>query len=143
MSAQPATTTYTIPESFEKTVIGLRNALSRRNLRVMEMLNLSEHIQRRLSIRTPPCVVLLVAPAASGFDALRCSSVAYLFMPLHVVISDCGPLSKVHVLRSSQLDREGIDSATFSVLDRLQSEVADAIHSSIKLMVEADNGALP
>jgi uncharacterized protein (DUF302 family) len=137
MSDQPATITYTVPEPFESTVDGLRQALSRRKLRMVEMLNLTERIQRRLSICTLPCVVLLVTPTVSGFDALRSSRAASLFLPLHIVISGRGSQPEVHILRTSQVDSESMDTATRFELRRLQEDVTSAIVASMRLTMNA------
>lgn len=133
MSDQPATVTYTVPEPFDSAVSILREAFSRRKLKVAEVLNLSERIQRRLSIRTSPCVVFLITPSDAGFEALRDSRAASAFLPLHVVISDRGQQSDIHILRASQIDSHSVDSATLSMLNRLQDEIADAIDASTRL----------
>src|SRR5579872_5939427 len=133
MSDQPATVTYTVPEPFDSAVSILRHAFSHRKLKVAEVLNLSERIQRRLSIRTSPCVVFLITPSDAGFDALRDSRTASAFLPLHVVISDRGQQSDVHILRVSQIDSETIDGATISALNRLQDEIIDAIDACMRL----------
>lgn len=133
MSDQPATVTYTVPEPFDSAVSVLRHAFSRRKLKVAEILNLSERIQRRLSIRTSPCVVFLVTPPDGGFEALRRSRTASAFLPLHVVISDRGQQSDVHILRASQIDSEAADGATISALNRLHNEIIDAIEASMRL----------
>jgi uncharacterized protein (DUF302 family) len=137
MSDQPVTITYRVPEPFEGTVDALRNALSRRKLRVVEMLNLSERIQRRLSICTQPCVVLLVTQEVSGFDVLRSSRAASVFLPLHIVISGRGSQSEVHILRTSQVDSESMDTPTRFELRRLQEDVTGAIVASMRLTMNA------
>lgn len=133
MSDQPGTVTYTVPEPFDSAVSILRDAFSRRKLKVAEILNLSERIQRRLSIRTSPCVVFLITPSETGFEAVRGSRTASAFLPVHVVISDRGEQSDVHILRASQIDYQEIDGATVSALNHLQDEIADAIDSSVRL----------
>ena len=135
MFDQPATVTYTVPAPFDNAVSTLRHALSQRKLKVVEILNLSERIQRRLSIRSSPCVVFLVTSSDAGFNALRNSRAASSLLPLHVVISDHGQQSEVHVLRVSQIDSEAIDGATISALNRLQDEIVDAVNASMGLTV--------
>jgi uncharacterized protein (DUF302 family) len=133
MSDQSATVTYTVPEPFDSAVSILRDAFSRRKLKVAEILNLSGRIQRRLSIRTSPCVVFLITSSEAGFEGLRGSRTASAFLPLHVVISDRGPQSEVHILRASQIDSQAIDGATLSALNRTQDEIAEAIDASTRL----------
>lgn len=133
MSDQPATVTYTVPEPFDTAVSILRQEFTRRKLKVAELLNLSERIQRRLSIRTPPCVVFLITPSDSGAELLHGSRTASAFLPVHVVVSDRGQQCDIHVLRASQIDSQSIDAATHSALSRLQDEIADAIDASLRL----------
>ena len=133
MSDQPATVTYTVPEPFDRTVSALRNAFSRRKLKVVDILHVSERIHQRLAIPTPPCLVLLVTPAEAGLDALRCSRTASVFLPFHVMIADRGPQCDVHFLRVSQIDSDAIDQGTICALNRLQDEIADAIDASMRL----------
>jgi uncharacterized protein (DUF302 family) len=133
MSDQPATVTYTVPEAFDTTVAILRNAFSRHKLKVAEMLNLSDRIQRRLSIRTSSCVVFLVTSADEGLEPLRSSRAASVFLPLHVVVCERGRQSEIHILRASQIDPGAIDSESMAILNRLQDEITDAIDASMRL----------
>jgi uncharacterized protein (DUF302 family) len=62
MADESATTTYSIPEPFDEAVRSLRRVLAEASLKITGELDLSERLQRRLLVNTPPCLVLFASP---------------------------------------------------------------------------------
>lgn len=122
MTEECATTMFVIAEPFDRAVKLVRGALATTDLKITGELNLSERIQRRLLIRTSPCVVLFAAPGsarAEHHDAGESPSL----LPLHLVISDRGPHTEVHLLKVGRA--AGVPGPAA----RLQNTISRAIES--------------
>jgi uncharacterized protein (DUF302 family) len=120
VTAESATTTYYIPESFDGAVRTVRRVLSEAGLEVGNELDMAGRLQRRLQVHTQGCKVLFVSAGASRWkDAGGAAK-----QPLHVVVSERGDHSEIHILRVPYGDdAEGLQAA----LGRLRAQIADAI----------------
>jgi len=118
MSEAAATTTYHIPEPFLDAVQTVRRTLVEAGLKITGELNMSERLQRRLQVDTPPCHVLFVGSSAP-------LSRDVLYTPLHVVISARGPHSEIHILRVPLL--QDAKEPDLAELGRLRAEIGCAI----------------
>jgi len=118
MAAESATTTYYLPESFDGAVRAVRRVLAEAGLKVSNELDMAGRLQRRLQVHTQACKVLFVSPGgkASGAAALT---------PLHVVVSERGDHSEIHILRVHP-PADGAEDSMME-LGMLRARIADAI----------------
>lgn len=121
MTAESATTTYYIPESFDGAVRAVRRVLAEAGLKVSNELDMAGRLKRRLQVHTQACKVLFVSPGATHWKDLGVAALT----PLHVVISERGDHSEIHILRVPQ----AADGAEVSLaeLGKLRAKIADAI----------------
>ncbi len=119
--------TYVIAEPFPAAVKALRQVLSSQHLKITGELNISGRIWRSLLIGTAPCVVLFVWPPAVLRDTLDSDSCAAALAPLHVVVSDRGLQSEVHVLRMLPRDGGLVDGRAVASVNQTQAEIVQAI----------------
>lgn len=125
MDCEAATTTYSIPEPFALTLRTLRDVLTGRDLRITAEADLSKRIQRHLGISLAPCVMFYVWPSDRLLRSMAMRPVIALLLPLHVVISDRGARTEIHLLRHPRL----ADGALMAPVVKLQVEVAQAIET--------------
>ena len=118
MADASATTTYHIPEPFHDAVEMVRRTLVEAGLKITGQLNMSERLQRRLQVNTPPCHVLFVGPSVP-------LSRDIVYTPLHVVISARGSHSEIHILRVPLL--QDATEPDLAEVGRLRAEVGCAI----------------
>ena len=121
MSAESATTTYYMPESFDAAVRAVRRVLVEAGLKVSNELDMAGRLQRRLQVHTQGCKVLFVSPGALRWRELG----AVAFTPLHVVVSERGEHSEIHILRVPSA-ADG-DERSLAELGKLRAQIADAI----------------
>ena len=127
MSEASATTTYVIPEPFERGVRILRQALADADLRITGELNMSQRIQKSLLVVTAPCLILFACPA-EGFDEKdRPTACDAAVTPLHIVVSAQDSCTEVHILKVLPRDDGPIDRTNVAALARLQSAISQAI----------------
>jgi uncharacterized protein (DUF302 family) len=127
MPDEPATTTYSIPEPFDRAVISLRRVLAETGLKITGELDLSGRLQRRLLVDTPPCLVLFAGPATPVFSGPSGYPGAAALTPLHIVVSAHGSQTEIHVMRIPP-PRDGLpDTSAMAVLGRFRSQLSQAI----------------
>ena len=93
MSPESATTTYYMPEHVEEAVRLVRRVLVEAGLKITGELDMAGRLRRRLQVDTPACKVLFVAAGAAGKER------GVTAMPLHVVVSERGEHSEIHIMR--------------------------------------------
>ena len=121
MPAESATTTYYIPESFDGAVRAVRRVLAEAGLTVSNELDMAGRLQRRLQVQTQPCKVLFVSPGAKRWKELGAAALT----PLHVVISERGDHSEIHILRGP--GAADVAEGSLAELGKLRAQIADAI----------------
>ncbi len=127
MAGESATTTYSIPEPFDKAVKSLRRALAEAGLKITGELDLSAHLRRRLLVDTPPCLVLFAGPATPALYWPSGHPGAAALTPLHLVISARGSQTEIHVLRIPP-PHDGVeDESAIAVLGRFRAQISQAI----------------
>ena len=117
MAAESATTTYYIPEGFDSAVRAVRRVLAEAGLKVSNELDMAGRLQRRLQVHTQGCKVLFVSPGATRWKDLGAAALT----PLHVVISERGDHSEIHILRVPYGDDD------LGSMADLRAQIADAI----------------
>lgn len=127
MNEENATTTFVIAEPFERAVKLVRKALSGMDLRITGELNMSERIQRRLLIRTAPCIVLFASPNIALEDVPESGEAS--LTPLHVVVSGRGSQTEVHLLKVLPRPDSSLDRRTVKVSGQLQSMIVHAMET--------------
>ena len=127
MHEESATSTYLLPQPFEKGVALLRRALAEARLRITGELNMSGRIRRSLLIGTTPCVVLFAAPENGGQDPAVASSREAVLTPLHVVASAKGSCTEVHILRVLPRENALLSPTAMAAFRGLQSRLSEAI----------------
>ena len=127
MADESATTTYSIPESFDEAARSLRRVLAEAGLKITGELDLSGHLQRRLLVDTPPCLVLFAGPATPVLDGPAGHPGAAALAPLHIVISARGSQTEIHVLRIPPPQDGAPDASAMAVLGRFRAQLAQAI----------------
>ena len=123
MTAEAATTTYSIPEPFEVALQSLRIALTGGNLRITGVLDLTGRIWRHLRVGLEPCAVLYIGPSARFLATNALPDAAALLLPLHVVVSGRGARTEIHVGKSPRLD----DEAVMAPVRKLQAELRESL----------------
>jgi uncharacterized protein (DUF302 family) len=121
MPGESATTTYYLPEHFEGAVKAVRRVLTEAGLRVTNELDMAGRLQRRLQVHTQPCTVLFVNPGAARWKDLGVAALT----PLHVVVSERGEHSEIHILRVPPA-ADGSE-VSWAELGLLRARIADAI----------------
>lgn len=125
MDSEAATTTYSIPEPFARTLRSLRDVLTGRDLRITGELDLSKRIQRNLRISLAPCVMFYVWPSDRLLRTMAVRPSTALLLPLHVVVSEHGGRTEIHLLRRPRLAA----GALMAPIVQLQAEMAQAIET--------------
>ncbi len=121
MTVESATATYYIPETFDNAVRAVRRVLAEAGLTVSNELDMAGRLQRRLQVHTQPCKVLFVSRGAARWKDLGAAALT----PLHVVVSERGEHSEIHILRVPVA--AGGDDGPQAELARLRAQIADAI----------------
>ena len=116
MTSESATATYYIPESVDEAVRSLRRVLAQAGLKVTGELDMAGRLLRRLQMDTPACKVLFVIP-----ESMRGAAPS----PFHVVVSQRGDRSEIHIMRVPALAGE-VDEAR-TTLTECHRRVAQAI----------------
>jgi uncharacterized protein (DUF302 family) len=129
MVSEPATITYVIAEPFEQALRSLRRILSARHLNVTGGLDVSARTQQKLLIGTTPCVVLFVSPSPPLEGALQTDRCAAALAPFHIVVSERGRETEVHVLRALPGDCGSLGPPAVAALNTSHSEILRAIES--------------
>jgi len=121
MAPESSTTTYYIPERFDSAVRTVRRVLAEAGLKVSNELDMAGRLQRRLQVHTQACKVLFVSRGATRWKDLGAAALT----PLHVVVSERGEHSEIHILRVPHAadDAEG----SLAELGKLRAQIADAI----------------
>jgi uncharacterized protein (DUF302 family) len=126
MAEEKATSTYVIPESFDRAVELVREVVSKAKLRITGELNMSGRINRALLIEMAPCVVLFASPSTA---TERSAADALALTPLHIVVSARGSHTEIHLLKISAR-ADGLHSrAPAAAFGELQSNLTHAIES--------------
>jgi uncharacterized protein (DUF302 family) len=127
MADEPATTTYSIPEPFDEAVTSLRRVLAEAGLKITGELDLSGHLQRRLLVDTPPCLVLFAGPATPVLHGPSGHPGAAALAPLHIVVSAHGSQTEIHVMRIPP-PHDGLpDASAMALLGRFRAQLSQAI----------------
>jgi uncharacterized protein (DUF302 family) len=129
MADEAATVTYLIPEPFQETLKSLRRVLSARHLNITGRLDISARLQQKLFLTTTPCVVLFVLPSPALDDAFTADPCAVAVAPFHVVVSDHGRQTEIHVLRRLPSDCGSLKPPAVVTLNKAHSEILRAIES--------------
>jgi len=129
MADGPATVTYLIAEPFQEALKSLRRILSARHLEIAGGFDVSARTRKELFIGTNPCMVLFVSPSRSLGAALEADHCAAAIAPFHVVVSECGRQTQIHVLRSLSGDSSTLEPLSLAALNEAHSEILRAIES--------------
>jgi hypothetical protein len=127
MNAVNATTTYVIPEPFDRAVKSVRAILSGANLRITGEMNMSGRIERALQVSTVPCRVFFATLAAADSDSAAMEGSSGGFTPLHIVVAARGPQSEVHLLKFVPRDGRPADVNASAALERLRAAISEAV----------------
>jgi len=128
MAGEPATVTYLIAEPFPKALRSIRRILSARHLNVTGGLDIAARTQQKLLIDTAPCVVLFVSPSPLG-AALQTDRCAAALAAFHIVVSERGRQTEVHVLRALPDDCLALKPPAAAALNVAHSQILRAIES--------------
>ena len=129
MADEPATVTYLIAEPFEQALRSLRKALFVKHLNVSGGFDISARVRRRLFIGTAPSMVLFVSPSRLSRTALETDPCAAALGPFHIVVSERGGQTEIHVLRTPSGDCGTLEPSSLSVLNQAHSEILRALQS--------------
>ena len=129
MADEPATVTYLIAEPFEQALRSLREVLSVRHLNVTGGLDISARTQQKLLMGTAPCVILFVSPSTPLGAVLDADRYAAALAPFHIVVSERGRQTEIHVLRTLSGDHGPLDPSCIAALNEAHSEILRAIES--------------
>ena len=129
MADVPATVTYLIAEPFHQALKSLRRILSARHLKIAGWCDVSARIRKKLFIGTNPCMVLFVSPSRSLGAALEADHCATAIAPFHVVVSERGRQTEIHVLRTLCADSGTLEPLSLAALNEAHSEILRAIKS--------------
>lgn len=129
MADEPATVTYLIAEPFQQALGSLRRALAARHLNVAGRFDISDRIRRKLLIGTAPCVVLFVSPPRPLGAALEADPCAAALAPFHIVVSERGRQTEIHVLRILPVDWGQLEPSSIAALHEAHSEILRALES--------------
>jgi len=129
MAGEPATVTYLIAEAFPKALRTIRRILSARHLHVTGGLDIAARTQQKLLIDTAPCVVLFVSPSPPLGAALRTDRSAAALTAFHIVVSERGQQTEVHVLRALPDNCGALEPPAAAALNVAHSQILRAIES--------------
>jgi hypothetical protein len=129
MPGEPATVTYLIAEPFPQALRSIRRILSARHLNVTGGLDISARTQQELLIGTAPCVVLFVSPSPPLEAALQTDRCAAALAAFHIVVSERGQQTEVHVLRALPDDCGALEPPAVAALNVAHSQIFRAIES--------------
>src|SRR5215831_3608800 len=129
MADESATVTYLIAEPFEQALRSLRRALFTRHLNVAGGFDISARIRRKLFMGTAPCMVLFVSPSHLLRTALATDPCAAALAPFHIVVSERGRQTEIHVLRTPSGDCGTLEPSSLAILNQAHSEILRALES--------------
>ena len=127
MALEYSTCTYRIDELFADALVRVRDSLAAAHLAVVAELDLAARMRRKLAVRLPPCVLLLVWPPDGEAGALSLDPGVVAMAPLHIVVSAKGAHTEVHFLRDQRHGRPAERSPGIEALGRLQTAIARSI----------------
>jgi hypothetical protein len=127
MADEPATITYLIAEPFEQALRSIRRILSARHLNVTGGLDISARTRQKLRMGTAPCVVLFVSPSPHLGAALKTDRCAAALAPFHIVVSERGSETEIHVLRALPGECGSLEPLAAAALNASHSEILRAI----------------
>ena len=129
MAGEAATVTYLIAEPFQQALRSLQMALTARHLSVAGTFDISAHLRRKLFIGTYPCMVLFVSPSRLPGTALDTDGRAAALAPFHIVVSNRGRQTEIHVLRALPRDCGSLEAPCIAALNEAHTEILRAIET--------------
>ncbi len=89
------TVTFEISEPFHQALRTVRSAIDPHRLRIVSELDVSRRVERHLALRLPGCIILYIWPGPTLVPEIPVC--AALFLPLHIIVSERGLRTSVHV----------------------------------------------
>lgn len=118
---------YTVPEPFERALKSLRAALSQEGLSVPVELDIAGRIRKELGVRLAPCRVLCIDNPMTLLQAMAVDTTGAIFLPLHLVVSGCGPLTVVRLFNPDTMLRVQLPPGAKTAIGKLQAQLGRAI----------------
>ena len=127
MTAEPATTVFSIAEPYDKALKLLRETFGKEGLGIPMELDLSARIRRSLGISLAPCRVLFVDCPLLLLQAVALDASAATLLPLHVVVSGAGQRTLVHWREPASAGAASLPAEVKAPIRRLQTRLSEAV----------------
>jgi uncharacterized protein (DUF302 family) len=140
MSRDPRVTAYSIGEPFGKALPKIREALIHAELCISGELDISERLQRQLSLGFEPCRLLLVDTPYLMLESVTLDRAGALLLPLHLVVFATGMRTQVQWLNLNSLEGNRLSPAALAPRAKLQTALCRALEP-IALREDLDRAA--
>jgi uncharacterized protein (DUF302 family) len=120
---------YSLPESFERTVELICDALLDHGMSVVGQMDVTKRLGRSLGIALEPCRVLFVLPQPKSLRADTIHPWGAAFLPLHVVISGGACGCDVHIENTMRAVEDAGAPGVYAPVVEIQRRVSKAIEA--------------
>ncbi len=97
------TITYLIDAEFDVAIKHIREASAEKQLSIAAEFNASRRLNRTLGLQSSRCQILFVESPLLLLEAMAINRCSAVFIPLHLVVSDAGKQTLVHLLNPEYL----------------------------------------
>jgi len=132
MGDREPTITYAMDVDFDVAIKRIRRALATKQLSIAVELNASRRLNRALGLRLSPCQILFIESPLLLLEAMAIDRCSAAFIPLHLVVSDAGKRTIVHLLNPEYLRTDDAPLGIRIPVKRLQGELVDMLEEIAK-----------
>jgi hypothetical protein len=104
-------------------------SLRSRGVRIAGHMDVACRIERTLGIALAPCRILFVLPDSASWRGGAIHPWAASFLPIHVVISECGRHSEVDIQNRLQTVPGELAPGVFGPVTEAQRQVSEAVEA--------------
>jgi uncharacterized protein (DUF302 family) len=127
MSDRKPTITYVMNVAFDVAIKRIRGALALRQLSIAVELNASRRLNRALGLELSPCQILFIDSPLLLLEAMAIDRCSAVFIPLHLVVSDAGERTIVHLFNPDYLRTDDAPLGIRVSVKRLQRQILDIL----------------
>ncbi|HLH06541.1 MAG TPA: DUF302 domain-containing protein [Terriglobales bacterium] len=127
MGDREPTITYLMDADFDVAIKRIREALAAKQLSIAVEFNASRRLNRALGLRLSRCQILFIESPLLLLEAMAIDRCSAVFIPLHLVVSDAGKQTIVHLLNPEYLRTDDAPLGIRIPVKRLQGQLIDML----------------
>lgn len=130
MSDAPATVEYALHENYGKALKLLRSSLQKCGVRIVSETDVSHIVRAEAGVPLPACRILYLCCPFVLLQVAVIDRPAATFLPLHLVVSEHGLETHIHLATATGLDAAGVSPAARQPMARLLARVLDGLRAA-------------